>query len=150
VTAPLDDQDLLDGFERATLSADQFGHAEHVRTAWLFVRRDGLPQALASFPTALRRFAQAHGAPKLYHVTITWAYLLLIHARQQAGRSDNWDDFAAANNDLLSWKPSVLDDYYRPETLWSEFARHTFVMPDRGIRERSSGAGLDEEGTPCS
>jgi hypothetical protein len=150
VTVPLNDLDLLDGFERATLGADQFGHAEHVRAAWLFVRRDGLPEALASFPTALRRFALAHGAPNLYHVTITWAYLLLIHARQQAGRSENWDDFAAANSDLLLWKPSVLDDYYRPETLWSEFARHTFVMPDRGIPERSSGAGL-AEGTPrCS
>jgi hypothetical protein len=150
MTVPLDDQHLLEGFERATLGADQFGHAEHVRAAWLFVRRDGLPEALASFPTALRRFALAHGAPHLYHVTITWAYLLLVHARQQAGRSNNWDDFAAANKDLLLWKPSVLDDYYRPETLWSEFARHTFVMPDRGIRERSQGAGLAEEGTRCS
>ena len=39
--------------------------------------------------------------------------------------------FAARHPDLLSWKPSILDRYYRDETLWSERARQTFVMPDR-------------------
>ena len=134
----LTDEDLVEGFERATLAAGQFGHAEHVRAAWLFVRRYGLPEALAAFPAALRRFALAKGAPHLYHVTITWAYLLLIHARQQTCQADVWQDFASANTDLLTWKPSILDHYYSPETLWSDFARHTFVMPDRGMLERSN------------
>ena len=127
----LTDVDLVEAFERATLGADQFPHRQHVRVAWLFARRDGLPSALSTFPAALRRFAAAQGAPHLYHVTITWAFLLLIHARQQACQAADWDDFAAANQDLLTWKPSILDAYYTPETLWSDFARHTFVMPDR-------------------
>ncbi len=139
-TAPLTDQDLVDGFERATLAAGQFGHTEHVRTAWLFVRRYGLPDALAAYSSALRRFALAKGAPQLYHVTITWAYLLLIHARQQICQGESWLEFAAANPDLLKWKPSILDDYYTAETLWSDFARHTFVLPDRALREQSDQA----------
>ena len=129
------DEDLLEGFERATLAAGQFSHAQHVRTAWLFLRRDGLPKALDTFSSALRHFAIANGAPHLYHATITWAYLLVIHERQQIRQAQCWQDFADANPDLLTWKPSILDDYYRPETLWSELARRTFVMPDRGIRE---------------
>jgi hypothetical protein len=129
------DEDLVEGFERATLAAAQFSHAQHVRTAWLFLRRDGLPKALDTFALALRQFAIANAAPHLYHATITWAYLLLIHERQQIHQAERWQDFAAANPDLLTWKPSILDDYYTPETLWSELARHTFVMPDRGIRE---------------
>ena len=136
----LTDQDLVDGFERVTLAAGQFGHTEHVRTAWLFVRRHGLPDALAAYSTALRRFALGNGAPQLYHVTITWAYLLLIHARQQIYQSQSWREFAAANPDLLKWKPSILDDYYTAEALWSDFARHTFVMPDRALREQSDQA----------
>lgn len=132
----LTDEELLDGFASATLADGQFGHAEHVRVGWLFVRRYGLPEALATFPAALRRFAMAKAAPQLYHVTITWAYLLLIHARQQMCHAAVWADFAAANSDLLTWKPSILDDYYTPDTLWSEFARHTFVLPDRGIQLR--------------
>jgi hypothetical protein len=38
--------------------------------------------------------------------------------------------FADANADLLRWKPSVLDRYYSPETLASDRARRTFLMPD--------------------
>ena len=133
---PLTDADLLAQFERATLAADQFHHTQHVRVAWLFVRRSGLPEALATFPAALSRFARAQEAPHLYHVTITWAYLLLIHARQEVCHAAAWEDFARANSDLLAWKPSILDDYYTPETLWSELARQTFVMPDRGVLKR--------------
>jgi hypothetical protein len=132
----LTDADLVEQFESATLSAGQFHHVQHVRVAWLFVRRYGLPEALAAFPAALRRFAEAQDAPHLYHVTITWAYLLLIHARQEVCHATAWDDFARANSDLLAWKPSILDDYYTAETLWSEFARQTFVMPDRGMLMR--------------
>jgi len=135
ITLLMTDEELVDGFERATLTPGQFSHAHHVRTAWLFLRRDGLHKVLDTFPTALRQFAIANGAPHLYHATITWAYLLLIHQRQQICHAERWPDFAAANPDMLTWKPSILDDYYTPETLWSEFARHTFMMPDLGIRE---------------
>ena len=65
----------------------------------------------------------------LYHATITWAYLLLINERQQRAPAATWDEFAAANPDLLTWKPSVLDTMYSSDVLWSDFARGTFVMP---------------------
>ncbi len=127
----LTDHQLLAGFESGALPADAFHHAEHVRTAWLFVRRHGMPAALGEFSTALKRFAIAKGAPKLYHETITWAYLLLIAERLQETPAATWPQFAAAYPELLGWKPSILDRYYTSETLWSERARQTFVMPDR-------------------
>ena len=42
-----------------------------------------------------------------------------------------WDAFSSRNPDLLSWAPSVLDRYYRKETLQSTRARRIFVLPDR-------------------
>ena len=93
-----------------------------------------LPAALETFPEALRRFADAKGARTLYHATITWAYLLLIHERQQRAAASDWPAFAARNPDLLAWKPSVLDRFYTAETLWSDEAKRTFLMPDRLIR----------------
>ncbi|MBA3270685.1 MAG: hypothetical protein H0T71_09235 [Acidobacteria bacterium] len=131
-TTPLADEELLRHFNDATLPASAFHHEQHLRVAWLFVTREGLPRALEKFPRALRRFAEANGAPGLYHATITWAYLLLINERQQRVPAATWDAFAAANGDLLSWKPSVLDTLYEHEVLWSEFARTTFVMPRKG------------------
>ena len=58
--------------------------------------------------------------------------MLIINERvQRAGAALEWEEFASANPDLLTWRPSVLDRYYRPETLGSELARSVFLLPDR-------------------
>jgi hypothetical protein len=128
------DEELLTGFERASLPDDAFHHEQHVRVAWLYVRRYGLPDALGEFSRALKRFAVAKGSPQLYHATITWAFLLLIGERQARGSATTWAEFAEENADLLKWKPSVLDQYYSAGTLWSDLARRTFVFPDRAVQ----------------
>ena len=127
----LTDEELVAGFIDTTLPTELFHHHQHVRTAWLFVRRYGMPDVLREFPEALRRYANAKGATTLYHETITWAYLLLIHERHQRNPTIHWTKFAAENADLLVWKPSILETFYRPETLRSDLARRAFVMPDR-------------------
>ena len=53
---------------------------------------------------------------------------------------ESWDDFAARNADLLTWRPSVLSSYYRDETLRSDLARRVFVLPDRAAGARPSDA----------
>lgn len=127
----LSDEELLRCFEDMSLPAAVFDHRQHVRVAWLFVRRDGMPDALGTFSAALRRFADGKGAQELFHVTVTWAYLLLINERDQLCPHACWESFAARNADLLSWKPSILDAYYTSNVLWSDRARQAFVMPDR-------------------
>ena len=121
---------LLEEFVDATLPSDQFHHQQHVEVAWLFVRKFGMPAALGEFTSAIKRFADAKGATGLYHETITWAFLLLIAERQAKCDAAAWEDFAAANPDLLVWKPSILERYYSSETLQSDLARNVFVFPD--------------------
>lgn len=124
--------DLIRSFEDCTLPAGAFHHRDHVRLVWLYLRRLPVLDALTRFAEGLRRFAAANGHPGLYHETITWAYLFLIHQRMAgAGADETWEEFAARNPDLLTWKPSVLGAYYKEETLGSELARRVFVMPDR-------------------
>ena len=101
-----------------------------------------LPEALGRFCRGLRRFAESQGAPGLYHETITVAYLLLINERLSGHDDLEWDAFATLNQDLLAWKPSVLDRLYTPETLASDRARRVFVMPDR------PGCGAGPVATP--
>ena len=124
------DDELIRLFEAGEPPQEGFHHAQHVRVAWIYLTRHPLADALGRFTTALKRFAEKQGAPQLYHETITVAFLLLINERLP-GHERSWDEFAAAHPELLCWKPSVLDRYYRDETLWSERARQTFVMPDR-------------------
>jgi hypothetical protein len=122
----------LERFVDTTLPADDFHHEQHVHVAWLFVRRYGMPAALAEFSAAIKRFAAANGADGLYHETITWAFLLLIAERQATAGAQSWHEFAAANPDLLAWKPSILDRYYSKERLKSDLAKRVFLLPDRG------------------
>jgi hypothetical protein len=121
---------LFDRFVDTTLPAEAFRHQQHVHVAWLFVRKHGMPAALAEFTTAIKHFADAKGATGLYHETITWAFLLIIADRQARRPADSWEDFAAANADLLTWQPSILNRYYSKELLASDLARQTFLMPD--------------------
>lgn len=123
------DQDFAEAFERCAVDNKSFHHRDHVRLAWIYLREAPLLEALARFTASLKRFATANGRPELYHETVTWAYLLLIHERMQQGDATGFDAFAVENSDLLAWKPSILDRYYDRETLDSEIARRTFVMP---------------------
>jgi hypothetical protein len=136
----MNDCDFLAAFEAGTLPEGSFHHRDHVRAAWLLLREESPAAALGRFSAALKRFAAARGKTRLYHETITWAYVLLINERVQRGsRPLGWEDFASANPDLLTWRPSVLDRYYTPETLESDLARRAFVLPDRVGPDLNSG-----------
>ena len=125
-------EELIQQFENGTTPADAFHHADHVRLAFEYLCRYPPLQALERFSNALKRFAAAQGKADRYHETITWAYLLLIRERQaRASRCQTWEEFAKRNPDLLTWKGGVLASLYRQETLDSDLARRTFVLPDQ-------------------
>ena len=126
------DDEFVRGFEGCVLASDAFHHRDHVRLAWIYLGRYPALEALARFVEGLKRFATFHSHPGLYHETITWAFLFLIHERMaDAPDGEAWEEFAARNPDLFAWKPSILDRYYDPETLRSDRARRVFVLPLR-------------------
>ena len=88
------DDELLAGFEACTLA--EFHHADHVRVAWLILRR---------FITSLQRFAAANGVPEKYDDALTCRYLASIAERMRGEPS--WEEFAKANPDLLLCPPTV-------------------------------------------
>jgi hypothetical protein len=125
--------ELIQQFEDGVTPPATFHHADHVRLAFEYLCRYSALKALERFSASLQRFAAAQGRAQLYHETITWAYLLLIRERiARAGSGQTWEKFAERNADLLVWKGGVLATLYRQETLDSDLARHTFVLPDRG------------------
>jgi hypothetical protein len=127
------DEELIGYFERAEEPPGGFHHVDHVRTAWCYAREEPWPESLHRFRAGLRRYAAARCKPERYHETITVAFMALVHERldEPGARALTWEAFAARHADLLAWSPSILDRYYRPETLASERARRTFVLPDR-------------------
>lgn len=139
----MNDRDFVAAVESCTVA--DFRHADHVRLAWLYLSDHPLIEAIARYTTALRRLAAFHGAPGKYHETITWAYLVLIHERMRRDDAPRgWEAFRAANGDLFCWRPSILERYYAPQTLKTEFARRIFVLPDKDIR---GATGTDQGAT---
>ena len=124
------DDELIAGFEDCSL--EPFHHCDHVRMAFLYLSRYPALEAVQRFSSSLGRFATAKGKPGLYHETVTWAFLFLIRERMaRAGGRQTWEEFTACNRDLISWESSVLKKYYQDETLASELAKTTFLLPDR-------------------
>ncbi len=128
------DDEVIASFEDCSLAAESFHHADHVRMAFLYLCRYPVLEALERFSTSLIRFATANGKPGRYNETVTWAFLLLIRERMaRAGCQLTWSEFASRNADLLNWDDNVLKKYYRSETLSSDLAKSTFLLPDKTI-----------------
>ncbi|HEX6886152.1 MAG TPA: hypothetical protein VF530_22450 [Planctomycetota bacterium] len=130
-TSALGADAVLDALEDRTLPPARFDHRAHVRAAWECLRREpSLGRALERFARALSAYAAAQGATGKYHETLTVAFVLLIHDRLRRSGPVPWDTFVAANPDLLLWPNPVLARWYSRETLGSEVARRSFVLPD--------------------
>jgi len=131
----MNNKEIIEQFEQSRAPGGSFHHADHIRTAFAYLSRYPALEALQKFSSALQRFAAAQGKPGLYHETITWAYLFLIRERMlRAGQRQSWEEFAAANPDLLTWERGtggILARYYQPETLNSPAARAAFILPDK-------------------
>jgi hypothetical protein len=148
----LSDDEFLAAFEAATLV--EFHHSDHIRVAWIFLRRLPFPHAAERMAESLRHFAATKGAHMKYHETITQVWMLLVwdafsQDRQAAGErtlsseagpdtlpvasptghaADGFDAFAAAHPELLD--AHALDRFYSSQLLASPAARTRFVPPD--------------------
>jgi hypothetical protein len=128
----VEDTEFIERFENCNLKGEDFHHRDHVRIVWLYLQSNSVLETLGRFSAGLKRFAAANGKPNLYHETITWAYVFLIHERmERKEHRQSWAEFVAANSDLFDWKDNILKTYYQETTLRSETARRTFVFPDR-------------------
>jgi hypothetical protein len=130
-------EEIIEEFEQGRMPGGSFHHADHIRVAFTYLSEFSVLEALQRFCAALKRFATAQGKPDLYHETITWAYLFLIRERMlRIEHRQTWEEFAAANQDLLTWergKSGILSQYYETETLASSVARMTFLLPDKSV-----------------
>jgi hypothetical protein len=130
----MQDEEFIEQFENCTLPAQDFHHRDHVKLAWLYLKRHSALEALEKFSEGIKRFAAFNGKATRYHETITWAFIFLINERMASMTEEaTWQEFAESNADLLDWQKSILKQYYRDETLQSELARRIFLLPDRAI-----------------
>lgn len=126
------DDAFVDAFENRTLAPSDFRHRDHVRLAWIYLKRMALPDAMTRYAEKLGAFAAHIGKPGLYHETITFAFLMVINERIGDGPDgETWDAFQARNPDVMEGVRTTLGRYYTAERLDDARSRAGFVMPDR-------------------
>jgi hypothetical protein len=124
------DDDLITAVDSKSLPLNEFTHAQHVRLAWACLRAHPLLPAMAEFRRLLVAYAAHHGKPNLYHETITFAYLLLVHERMaRTPHLTAWDAFTSEHTDLLSWRGGPFFTLYPGEIIQDSAARAHFVLP---------------------
>jgi hypothetical protein len=97
-----EDRGFLARLERAELGHHEFGHREHLRAAWLYLRDRPLEAALDAMRDALRRLSAAHGRPERYDEALTRAWVELVaEAMARDSASANFDALLAAHPELL-------------------------------------------------
>lgn len=121
--------EFLAALEGCRLPAERFGHADHVRAAFLYLQRLPFGAAIDRMRKTLQHYTAFLGRASRYHETVTVAFMSLVNAHRQAGGYRDWNEFAALNPDLFD--SGLLGRYYAPETLASAEARQTFVLERR-------------------
>ena len=97
------DDELIAGFEAGTIPPGVVGHREHVRLAWLYLRRHGRAGAEQRLLTGLRALAAAAGKPDKFNAALTLDWVARIDAAAGALAPDHSFD------DLLVHHPELLD-----------------------------------------
>src|SRR4029450_735599 len=125
----MNDDEFLAAFESATIANSEFRHREHLRMAWLYVRRDGPALGAVRIREGIQRFAAAHGVPHLYHETLTgfWARLMTPAAEGASPPVGGLEEVRACAGGCEDRRLPYR--HWRQETLDDPQARRQWVEP---------------------
>ncbi len=84
--SPADEQ-FLAAFEAGQITNQDFHHRDHLRLAWIQIRRLGLERAADAVVWSIRQFAARHGHADRYHETMTRFWVFTSPTRYRLGRS---------------------------------------------------------------
>jgi hypothetical protein len=123
------DDEFLRAFFGLTMPSLEFHHRDHLRLAWLAVRRHGGNAAEEVVTAGIQKFAEHHTHGPLYHDTMTRFWVRLVaHAVSNRPEIEDFDEFLAAYPLLLE-KNTPLRHWSR-EAMFGSEARAAWQDPD--------------------
>jgi len=130
------DEQFLAAFEAGKIANRDFHHRDHLRLAWIQIRRLGVDRAAQAVAGAIRQFASRHGHADRYHETMTRFWVRAV------GLGINRHP-TLAFEDLLAAEPHLLDKtlpyrHWSRERLASDEARGQWVEPDTRLMPAAS------------
>jgi hypothetical protein len=122
------DAKFLAAFEAGRIANQDFHHRDHLRVAWIQVRRLGLEQASDAVAGAIRQFADHHGHADRYHETMTRFWVRVVGMGINRHPTLGFDDLLAAEPHLLD--KNLPYRHWSRERMGSDDARRQWVEPD--------------------
>jgi len=128
-----DDAEFLKEFESTTWPKEKWHHRQHIKVAYLYLRRYPFAQAQARIRERIKAYNAAKQVPESltsgYHDTLTQAWMHLVYFTLcEYGPADNADVFYEQHPQL--WGKKALRFYYTKERFLSPEAKAAFVSPD--------------------
>jgi len=128
-SAHLSDEQFVEAFESCRLPKESFHHADHIRLAWIYLRRMPESEAAGGIAESIQRLAAHYGLSDKFHVTMTRAWTRLVAAALTSAPPDmQFPEFAAAHPHLLD--KNLLEKHYSSESLRGDEARSAWLEPD--------------------
>ena len=129
----IDDDTFLAEFEAGRWPIEQWHHQQHIKLAYLYLRRYPLEAAMNRIRERIKAHNAVHKLPELpasgYHETMTQAWMRLVyHTLCEYGPAETADDFCEQNPQLSQQK--VLRLFYSRDQFMSSQAKFEFVEPD--------------------
>ena len=122
------DGQFLAAFEAGQIANRDFHHRDHLRLAWIQIRRLGLERASDAVTVAIRQFAARHGHGDRYHETMTRFWLRVVGMGITRHPALPFDDLLAAEPHLLD--KNLPYRHWSRERMGSDEARRQWKEPD--------------------
>jgi len=122
------DEQFLAAFEASQIANQDFHHRDHLRLAWIQIRRLGLERAADTVATAIRQFARRQRHGDRYHETMTRFWVRVVGMGIDRHPTLAFDELLAAEPHLLD--KNLPYRHWSRERMGSVEARRAWVEPD--------------------
>ena len=122
------DEAFVAAFHAHQLSNEGFHHRDHLRLAWVQIRRLGLEQAAEVVTNGIRRFASHHGSAERYNDTMTRFWLRVVAIGIRRHPEVTFDELLAAEPHLLD--KNLPFGHWSRERMNRDDAKHRWIEPD--------------------
>jgi hypothetical protein len=134
------DEAFLEQFEAGLVPLEQWHHEQHIKVAYLYLRRHPFETAVAAVREKIKAHNLAHKVPESptggYHETMTQAWMRLVYLTLcEYGPAESADAFYK-NSPQLSEK-KILRLFYSREVFMSPQAKIEYLEPDLAPLPRS-------------
>jgi len=128
-----DDEKFLEQFETTSLPLEEWHHKQHIKVAYLYLRRFPFEMARVRMREGVKAFNTAKKIPEAidrgYHETMTQAWMHLVYFTLcEYGPADDAEAFYEQSPQLQQKK--ILRFFYTKERFTSPEAKAGFLEPD--------------------